>query len=51
MKKLLKKIGENIAALALIVGVVSTSQACHFFLNQPEVPEEMKEFLNNKKLK
>ena len=47
-KKLLRKLGENFAALALVVGVISTSQACHFFLNQKKVPEEMREVVRKR---
>lgn len=49
MKKLMIKLGENFAALALIVGVISTSQVCHYFLNQPEVPETMKKLVEERK--
>lgn len=47
LKKLVEKVGKNFASLALIVGVASVSQVCHFFLNQPEVPEEMKKLVND----
>ena len=49
MKKMMRKLGENFAALALIVGLISTSQVCHYFLNQPEVPESMKKMLEDRK--
>lgn len=49
LKKLVEKAGKNFASLALIVGVASASQACHFFLNQPKVPEEMKKLVNEGK--
>lgn len=46
---MMRKLGENFAALALIVGLISTSQVCHYFLNQPEVPESMKKMLEDRK--
>lgn len=46
MKKVMRKLGENFVALALVVGVISTSQACHYFFNQPKVPEAMKKLFN-----
>lgn len=49
LKKLVEKAGKNFASFALIVGVVSASQACHFFLNQPKIPEEMKKLVNKGK--
>ena len=30
-------------------GVISTSQVCHFFLNQPEVPDQMKKLVDKRK--
>ena len=49
LKKMVRKFGKNFAALALAVGVISTSQVCHFFLNQPEVPDEMKKMVDRRK--
>ena len=46
VKKILNKIGSNFAALALIVGMISTTQSCHYFLNQPKVPENMRELIS-----
>ena len=46
---MVRKFGKNFAALALAVGVISTSQVCHFFLNQPEVPDEMKKLVDKRK--
>lgn len=48
LRSLLKKSANSFAALALFVGVVSTSATCRFFLHQPEVPEQMKELLKRK---
>lgn len=48
LKKIMKNFWKNFAAFALFVGVVSTSQVCHFFLNQPEVPEGMKEIISKR---
>ena len=49
LKKMVRKFGKNFAALALAVGVISTSQVCHFFLNQPEVPDQMKKLVDKRK--
>lgn len=45
LNKLMNNLAKHFASLALIVGVISTSQSCHFFLNQPEVPDEMKKLV------
>jgi cyclic lactone autoinducer peptide len=44
---MVRKFGKNFAALALAVGVISTSQV--FFLNQPEVPDQMKKLVDKRK--
>ena len=49
LKKMVRKFGKNFAALALAVGVISTSQVCNFFLNQPEVPDQMKKLVDKRK--
>lgn len=36
------------AALALLVGVSSMSQACFLAFNQPKVPQGMDKFISNK---
>ena len=48
LRKFVKKYGEKIATLSLLVGVITTAQSCHFFFHQPEVPEQMKELLKKK---
>ncbi len=48
LKKLLMKYGKHISAFALLVGVVSTSAACRWVMHQPEVPEKMKELMEQK---
>lgn len=48
LKKMVRKFGKNFAALAPAVGVISTSQVCHFFLNQPEVLDEMKKLADKR---
>lgn len=43
IKKLMLKYGSSLAALALMIGVSSSSQACWWY-NQPKEPEGMKKF-------
>ena len=49
LNKVMNNLAKHFASLALIVGVISTSQSCHFFLNQPEVPDEMKKLVKKRK--
>ncbi|MFR1255491.1 MAG: cyclic lactone autoinducer peptide [Eubacterium sp.] len=49
LNKFMNNLAKHFASLALIVGVISTSQSCHFFLNQPEVPDEMKKLVKKRK--
>ncbi len=49
LKKWLENLERIFFALALAVGVISTSQVCHFFLNQPEVPDQMKKLVDKRK--
>ena len=51
LNKFMNNLAKHFASLALIVGVISTSQSCHFFLNQPEVPDEMKKLVKKRKYK
>lgn len=43
IKKLMLKYGSSLAALALMIGVGSSSKACWWY-NQPKEPEGMKKF-------
>ena len=45
IKKLMLKYGSSLAALALMIGVSSSSQACWWWYNQPKEPEGMKKFV------
>lgn len=45
IKKLMLKYGSSLAALALMIGVSSSSQACWWWYNQPKEPEAMKKFV------
>ena len=47
IKKILNSCASYFASLALFVGVVSTSATCRYLLHQPEVPEKMKELIQN----
>lgn len=49
LNKFMNNLAKYFASLALIVSVISTSQSCHFFLNQPEVPDEMKKLVKKRK--
>lgn len=42
VKKVLMHMGKSIPAFALMLGVVSNSQACVWWFHQPKVPEQMK---------
>ncbi len=42
MLKFVKKHGGMIAALAMVVTALSVNSACHFFYNQPKLPESAK---------
>lgn len=44
IKKLMLKYGSSLAALALMIGVGSSSKACWWWYNQPKEPEGMKKF-------
>ncbi|MDL2248153.1 cyclic lactone autoinducer peptide [Tyzzerella sp. OttesenSCG-928-J15] len=41
---LLKNGASTMAALALVMGVNSITQACFLCFNQPEMPEEIRKF-------
>ena len=43
-----EKLMAAIASLALMIGVISVSNACFFAFAQPKVPQEIKKFTANK---
>ena len=43
------KYGKQIAQCALIVGIISSQGACRFCFHQPELPESMKQLLEQQK--
>ena len=45
IKKLMLKYDSSLAALALMIGVNSSSKACCWWYNQPKEPEDMKKFV------
>jgi len=44
MKKFMLKCGSSLASLALVMGVVSITPACHWAFHQPKVPQGMEKF-------
>lgn len=46
IRKLVLKYGSAFAALAMMIGISSSTKACWFWYNQPKVPEGMKKFTN-----
>lgn len=45
LKTFLLKYASTFAALALAVGVGSSTKACWLYFNQPEMPEGMKKYI------
>ncbi len=48
LRKLMMRYGSVLAALALTVGVTTSTKACLCWYNQPKEPKELDKFLNVK---
>ena len=44
MKTLLRRVMGTVPALAMVLAVFSVTTPCHFFVHQPDVPNELKEY-------
>lgn len=49
LKKVILKYASSLAALALTVGVSTSTSACWYFFNQPQEPEALKAYAKVKK--